>query len=111
VEDRPPNLTGEIRVLLFHLIRELLFNVVKHAGTDQATIKISLEDDHLCIVAEDQGIGFDPETAYERKQKEGGWGLFSIRERLNLFGGRLNIESAPGRGTRITIIFPLKGMS
>jgi two-component system, chemotaxis family, CheB/CheR fusion protein len=111
VEDRPPNLTGEIRVLLFHLIRELLFNVVKHAETDQATIKISLEDEHLCIVAEDQGIGFDPETAYERKQKEGGWGLFSIRERLNLFGGRLNIQSAPGKGTRITIIFPLEGVS
>jgi two-component system, chemotaxis family, CheB/CheR fusion protein len=111
VENRPPHLTEEIRVLLFHLIRELLFNVVKHSGVNEAAIKISLEDQHLCLLVEDKGAGFDPESAYERKQKEGGWGLFSIRERLNLFGGRLDIRSAPGTGTRITIIFPLEGVS
>ena len=90
----------DVRTLLFESVRELLFNAVKHAQVDRVTVDLSLDqDDALCITVADQGIGFDPAGLVEReKAGQAGWGLFSIRERLTLLGGRFDIESAPGRG-------------
>ena len=89
----------DVRTLLFESVRELLFNAVKHAQVDRVTIDLSLDqDDALCITVADRGIGFDPAGLVEReKAGQAGWGLFSIRERLTLLGGRFDIESAPGR--------------
>jgi two-component system CheB/CheR fusion protein len=93
-----------MRVLLFQIVRELLFNVVKHARTDRAIVTLDEEDDTLVITVEDEGRGFDPTTL--EPDTEGGFGLFSVRERLRLFGGRLEIDSAPGEGTRMTAVIP-----
>jgi CheY-like chemotaxis protein len=61
----------------------------------------------LCITVEDRGIGFDPAELVERaKAGHVGWGLFSIRERLTLLGGRFDIDSTPGRGARFRLIAP-----
>src|SRR5262249_44289129 len=81
----------DIRTLLFESVRELLFNAVKHARVDRVTVDLALDaDDMLCITVEDRGIGFDPAGLVERgKAGQVGWGLFSIRERLMLLGGRL----------------------
>ena len=98
----------DIRTLLFESVRELLFNAVKHAHVERVTIQLSvLEDDALCIIVEDQGIGFDPAALVERERAgRAGLGLFSIRERLTLLGGRFDIESAPGQGTRFRLVAP-----
>jgi len=98
----------DVRTLLFESVRELLFNAVKHAQVDRVAIDLSLvQDDALCITVADQGIGFDPAGLVEReKAGQAGWGLFSIRERLTLLGGRFDIESAPGQGTRFRLIAP-----
>ena len=98
----------DVRTLLFESVRELLFNAVKHAQVDRVTIDLSLDqDDALCITVADQGIGFDPAGLVEReKAGQAGWGLFSIRERLTLLGGRFDIESAPGQGTRFRLVAP-----
>jgi len=98
----------DVRTLLFESVRELLFNAVKHAQVDRVTIDLSLDqDDALCITVADQGIGFDPAGLVERaKAGKAGWGLFSIRERLTLLGGRFDIESAPGQGTRFRLVAP-----
>jgi PAS domain S-box-containing protein len=98
----------DVRTLLFESVRELLFNAVKHAQVDRVTIDLSLDhNDALCITVTDQGIGFDPAGLVERgKAGEAGWGLFSIRERLTLLGGRFDIESAPGQGTRFRLVAP-----
>jgi PAS domain S-box-containing protein len=98
----------DVRVLLFGSVRELLFNVVKHAHVDRVTVDLVLgPNDTLCITVMDEGRGFDPMQLDERaKDNQGGWGLFSIRERLTLLGGRFDIESAPGRGTRFRLIAP-----
>jgi len=93
-----------MRVLLFQIVRELLFNVVKHAGTERATVSLDRADDGLIITVADEGAGFDPESL--KPKAEGGFGLFSVRERLRLFGGTLEIDSAPGAGTRMTAILP-----
>ena len=89
----------DVRTLFFGSVRELLFNVVKHAQVDRVTVDLSLDpNDTLCITVADEGIGFDPAELDEReKAGQVGWGLFSIRERLALLGGRFDIESAPAR--------------
>jgi two-component system CheB/CheR fusion protein len=92
----------DMLVLLFHLVRELLFNVVKHAEVDHARVELFEEDDVLVIRVIDTGRGFELESVFEDAQHKG-YGLFSVRERLNLFGGHLDIDTAPGEGTTVTI--------
>jgi PAS domain S-box-containing protein len=98
----------DVRTLLFESVRELLFNAVKYAKTDRVTLRLELDaDDQLCISVTDRGVGFDPARLHDRSNTgQVGWGLFRIRERLTLLGGRLDIESAPGRGTRIRLVVP-----
>jgi signal transduction histidine kinase len=101
-------LTSEdLRVLIFQLVRELLFNVVKHAHTDEAQVEMCVEGDRFVVRVEDRGIGFDPKPLVEGQTHEsGGFGLYSIRERLALFGGEVTIASQPGRGTRVALSLP-----
>ena len=94
----------EISVLVFQFARELLFNVVKHAGVACARLTLSEIADQLIVTIEDDGRGFD--TTKIRHEPNDGFGLYSINERLALFGGRLDIESAPGLGTRAVICIP-----
>jgi signal transduction histidine kinase len=95
-----------VRVLLFQSVRELLFNVIKHAGVDQARIRLTRrEGDRVRIEVRDEGRGFDR----GRVQAEGpseSFGLFSVRERIGQMGGRMEIRSAPGKGTLVTLIVP-----
>jgi PAS domain S-box-containing protein len=98
----------DVRTLLFESTRELLFNVVKHAKVDHVMLELSLDaSDHLCITVSDEGIGFNPTELGDRlKAGAVGWGLFSIRERVTLLGGRFDIDSKPGRGTRFRLVAP-----
>ncbi len=100
------SLDEDLWLLVFQLVRELLFNVVKHAGVCQARLEMFEEDDYLVIRVQDEGVGFDVEAVKNKQGSEGGFGLYSVRERLGLFGGRLAMESSPGRGTQMTIFVP-----
>jgi PAS domain S-box-containing protein len=98
----------EIRVLLFRIIRELLFNVVKHAGVDRAEVVLARADDGgLAIVVRDRGKGFDADLAKDANVSKSGFGLFSIQERLQWIGGRYEIVTAPGAGTAISLFAPI----
>ncbi len=94
------------RLLLFHIVRELLFNVVKHAEVDQAFLEVKQEDNELIISVRDEGKGFDAEALLKEGRRTS-FGLYSINERLNLLDGRLEIHSIPGDGTRVDIFIPL----
>lgn len=96
----------ELRELIFQIVRELLFNVKKHAGTDRATVRLTEEIGHLVVHVIDEGGGFDVDEATARKKQEGGFGLFSAAERLDLMGGRLEIQSIPGEGTHVEVHAP-----
>lgn len=96
----------DMRLLVFQVIRELLFNIVKHAGTNQAAVALREESGVLVVCVHDEGCGFDVEAAAGRAGLGSGLGLFSVRERLALFGGSLELVSTPGQGTRITIHVP-----
>lgn len=106
--DPAVNPAEKIRVLLFQVVRELLFNVVKHANTYQASVRMDRQDDRVHILIEDAGRGFDPQQARPRHHTTSGLGLFSIRERLEWLDGQICIDSEPGRGTRVHILAPLQ---
>lgn len=95
-----------MRVLLFQAVRELLFNIVKHAGVRRAELSASLDPDGLIhIDVADAGVGFEVSDgkAFDAMT---GFGLFSIRQRIGLLGGTFAVDSAPGRGTRVAIVCP-----
>ncbi len=98
--------SGEIRLLLFQSVRELLFNVVKHSGVKSAHVEMSLDDGHVQIVVSDTGAGFDPKMNAEKQRSDSEFGLFSIRERMSLLGGTFVVDSAPGKGTTVTVRVP-----
>lgn len=97
-----------LRVVLFQAVRELLFNVVKHAGVSRASVTVepSPIKGSLRIVVADQGSGF-PELDPAAVGMAGGLGLFHLRERLAYVGGTLEVESAPGRGAAISVTIPM----
>jgi signal transduction histidine kinase len=97
----------DLRVLIFQLVRELLFNVVKHAQVNQAHVVMCLDDDQFVVRVEDDGVGFDATVlSMEERRDTGGFGLYSIRERLSLFGGEVTIVSQPGNGTQVELSLP-----
>lgn len=99
-------LVGEdVHVLIFQLVRELLFNVVKHAKVDHAKLEMFSRDGYLTVWVIDEGVGFEVKRVTNRTT-ERGFGLYSVKERLDLFGGQLELESNPGRGTRVAIVLP-----
>lgn len=97
---------SELAVLLFQVARELLFNVVKHANVKRAQLSLQEEEDMVIVRVSDEGDGFDPATRSQPKRNLGGFGLTSIEERLNLFGGQVVLESHVGDGTSVTLIVP-----
>ena len=99
--------TEAMRDFLYRSVQELLLNVVKHSGVQEATVRVEGLEDRIRIVVEDHGAGFFPETIDIDEAQMAGFGLFSIRERMNYLGGALHIESAPGKGARFTIDLPI----
>jgi signal transduction histidine kinase len=99
-------LQQDVQILLFQTVRELLINIVKHAKTNQASVNIQEIGDHIRVRVMDDGVGFDKARLTNGIAHEGGFGLFSIRERLEHLGGRLTIHTGPGKGTSVTIEAP-----
>jgi signal transduction histidine kinase len=101
-------LEDQVTVLLFQTVRELLQNVVKHARSKRATVRCSVADDVLTLDVLDPGVGFEVHAIDRLPTRQGGFGLFSIRERLKLMGGSIDIHSIVGEGTTVRIRVPLK---
>lgn len=95
------------RFLLFRSIKELVVNVVKHAKADNIFVQLKNNNDVLEITVEDDGIGFNYNPNL-LKLKSNSYGLFSIQERISDLGGTMEVDSAIGKGTTITLLIPLK---
>jgi PAS domain S-box-containing protein len=94
----------ETRAMLMQATRELLFNVVKHAGVKSARVSVERSaQGRITITVSDEGAGFDTRSLFTAGTTAGGVGLFSIRERLALSGGGIDIQSFPGKGSRFTV--------
>jgi signal transduction histidine kinase len=100
-------LDPEIETLAFRVVQEALTNVAKHSGASRAHIAVGRDGSLLRIVASDEGRGFDARRILDPSHRDGGIGLTGMRDRAELFGGSVTIDSAEGRGTRIEIRVPL----
>ncbi len=108
VPDEVDPLSEDVREVAFRAVRELLSNVCRHAAARRATVRASRSAGALELVVTDDGTGFDPVEARRRALRGGGFGLFNLVERMEHLGGRMEIESATGRGTRATLTLPLR---
>jgi PAS domain S-box-containing protein len=106
-EESIPIPNEDLRVLLFQVIRELLFNIVKHAGVATAQVLLAHEKGHVHIEVRDKGNGFDVNVLKAQNTQ----GLLRIQQRLHLIGGNIEIDTRPGQGTCVTIHSPLRKAS
>jgi signal transduction histidine kinase len=96
---------------MFRSVQELLNNVRNHAKASKVNITLDIDVDNITATVEDDGQGFKPENVFVQSDQAGGnkpLGLNTMRERLELLGGRLEIKSQPGQGTRLEAFAPWK---
>jgi len=90
--------------IVFEAVRELLFNVVKHSGAPTAHIDLNRLRGFIHVVVSDDGVGFNQATLSSDDGKDTHLGLLNIRERMQYIGGCIDVDSAPGHGTRVTLV-------
>jgi signal transduction histidine kinase len=102
-----PELGLKSEAVLFRIFQEAMNNVAKHAGARTVDVRVGADGDHMAYVSvEDDGKGFDLVQVGDRVTSAGGLGLRQMRERVQARGGRFEIESEPGRGTRVLAAVP-----
>lgn len=98
----------EIKIILYRNIKELIHNTVKHADALNISISLKNSETGLSVELTDDGVGFDAAKYNNEISSFDGFGLFDIKEKLNHLGGSLIIDSAPGKGTSISMQVPLQ---
>ncbi len=104
-EQRP--LSSTRKTALFRVAQEALTNVIKHSGAQRAWVRLHYGEREITLEVEDDGCGFD--TAAQAIPPRPSWGLLGMQERAALLGGRFNIHSNSGRGTRVQVTIPYEG--
>jgi two-component system sensor histidine kinase DegS len=118
VEGTSVKLSKYVEIAAFRIVQEALNNVIHHAGTNRARVRMLYTRSALSILVEDEGKGFDPqaeptedELAEQQEEQgfeqEGHFGLVSMKERAKIVGAQLNISSEPGKGTRVHLRIPI----
>jgi len=100
-------LMPELETALFRVVQEAITNIAKHSQAETVLIQYLERDDRISIEIEDDGKGFSPESLPPPAARERGLGLLGMRERVELFGGTIELDSAPGSGTRIAVTVPV----
>lgn len=109
-DGRQKLLDSDVLRIAHQSLHELLFNVLKHAQATEATVRLRRIGGYLAIQVKDRGAGFQMKGKQAPTQ-EGGFGLFNLREQLRTIGGHIRVSSVPGRGSRVTILLPLRTLS
>jgi signal transduction histidine kinase len=99
-------LRPEVETTLFRIAQEAMNNVARHADAKQVAVRLTWEPEAVVLDVQDDGRGFDPESVARGHDTGVGMGLLGMRERADIVGGALTIDSAPGSGTRITLHLP-----
>ena len=105
---KPKPVADDIKVFMFKAIHELITNVAKHAAAKRVTVRTVWQEEAMEIHVTDDGCGFDSAPFNGGSSADGCFGLFSIRERLSYAGGKINIDSTPGKGTCVTVSTPYR---
>jgi signal transduction histidine kinase len=97
----------EVETIVYRITQEALTNVAKHASAERVSIRLTASQDAVDLTIRDDGIGFDPAQA-TRLLNDGHFGLAGMRERVELGGGHLDLDSQPGHGTTIHVALPAR---
>jgi signal transduction histidine kinase len=92
----------KLETALYRITQEAMTNAFKHSGAESLSIEITETDDHIDVRVRDEGRGYDP------SEHTGGFGLLGMRERVQLLGGRLTVDTAPGAGTAVMARLPTR---
>src|SRR6185369_8571436 len=101
------HLPSDIRTACFRIAQEALANAARHAGASEVKLQLKLAGNDLELTVSDNGAGFDLERHRSPEERKNHVGLVTMAERANLLGGSLDIDTAPGRGTRIRASLPI----
>ena len=104
----PAGISTEIETAIYRIIQEALNNIAKHSNAKRASIILQRVASQLQTIIEDDGCGFDTTKSPKTADHSGGLGVSGIRERLNVLGGSLDIESAPQQGATLIARIPLR---
>lgn len=106
-EGTTSRLPGEVETALYRITQEMLANAVQHAAATKIVVRLETRPGYADLAVIDNGHGFDPDAALHSTDRRG-LGLLSIKERVELVGGTVNIESTVGRGTRVYVVIPFE---
>ena len=98
----------EQRVGRAAVLEEAVNNALKHARARHIWVRLRRDGRNLVTVVQDDGVGFDMQGVLRSYEKRGSFGLLNIDERARLVGGSAEMESAPGKGTKVTIVVPIE---
>lgn len=101
-------LPAELEVTCFRVVQEALTNVMRHAQAGKVSIELNQYPTIIELIIQDDGVGFDPQSALKEAIGGASLGLLSMEERVILAGGQITITSQPGHGTNIQVLFPIK---
>lgn len=107
VDGELKRVNAALEVAVLRIVQEAINNAVKHASPNLLQVGLAADAKRLTLTIEDDGAGFDPRAVRPSEERAGGFGLTGMRERALELGGWLEIDSAAGRGTRLTACFPL----
>ena len=107
VEGHAGSVPGDLAIACFRVVQESLTNVVRHARARHVWIELSQSENRVELVVRDDGVGFNVQRTLGQAAARGSLGLLGMRERVELFGGTLTVDSASGRGTHLRAVFPL----
>ena len=97
-------LKGEVELQIYRIIQELVSNILKHAQATEAVIQLNRTNNHINLIVEDNGVGFDPESIKEKD----GIGMHNLEARVDQLNGKIHFDSGKGAGTTVSIDIPLE---
>lgn len=100
--------TGPVATAIFRIVQEAVSNIAKHSQAKNARISLDFRESEVLLLVEDDGRGFEPDSLEQLRDSGRGLGLLGLRERAELFGGTVEIESSPGNGTHIRVRVPFE---
>jgi signal transduction histidine kinase len=107
IEGLDARLPADVETAVFRVVQEALTNVLRHSGATSVLIQMARAGGRLSIEIEDDGKGFEPDAVATPESSGRGLGLLGIRERVELLGGSVTIDSTPGEGTRVAVTVPV----
>jgi two-component system sensor histidine kinase DegS len=97
----PKALKPVVELAAFRIVQEALTNIKKHSGADNAVVRVEFTDDQINLLISDSGRGFDKSKLWKAKEEDAGYGLFNMKERVELLNGKFDIKTSRNKGTKV----------